>query len=111
MYKTTLSAALVTAAAFGLAACDVQKTQEGSVQAPKYEVTKKQEGNVQMPKYDVKTPDVNVSTTEKQVTVPNVDVKAEKKTIEVPKVDVTTAKEKDQGADTRAMGASGDKKQ
>lgn len=110
MSKTILSAALVTAAAFGLAACDVQKTQEGSVQAPKYEVSKTQEGNVQLPKYDVKGPDVNVTTTEKQVTVPNVDINAEKKTIEVPKVDVTTAKEKEQGSDTRAMGAAGEKK-
>jgi outer membrane lipopolysaccharide assembly protein LptE/RlpB len=97
MMKTTLTAAFVSAAALGLTACDVDKTQEGSVQAPKYEVSKTQEGQVQMPKYDVKGPDVNVSKTEKQVTVPNVDVKAEKKTIEVPKVDVTTAKEKEQG--------------
>ena len=93
MIKTTLTAALVSAAALGLTACDVQKTQEGSVQAPKYEVSKTQEGNVQVPKYDVKTPDVDVSKTQKQVTVPNVDVKAEKKTIEVPKVTVTPANE------------------
>ena len=98
MFKTTLTAALVSAAALGLAACDVQKTQEGKVDAPKYEVSKTQEGNVQMPKYDVKGPDVDVSKTQKEINVPNVDVKAEKKTIEVPKVEVTTAKEKEQQA-------------
>jgi uncharacterized lipoprotein len=98
MMKTTLTAAFVSAAALGLAGCDVDKTQEGSVKAPKYEVSKTQEGQVQMPKYDVKGPDVNVSTQQKEVNVPNVDVKAEKKTIEVPKVDVTTAKEKEQGS-------------
>ncbi len=106
MFKTSLIAAAAAAAALGLTACDVQKTAEGNVQAPKYEVTKKQEGNVDLPKYDVKGPDVKVGTTEKQVTVPNVDVKAEKKTIEVPKVDVTTGKEKREGSDTQSMGAA-----
>jgi hypothetical protein len=98
MFKTTLTAAFVSAAALGLTACDVQKTQEGNVQAPKYEVSKTQEGSAQLPKYDVKGPDVNVSKTEKQVSVPNVDVKTEKKTIEVPKVSVTTPQEKEKQA-------------
>jgi hypothetical protein len=40
----------------------------------------------------VKTPDVQVTTTEKTVTVPT--VKAEEKTIELPKVTVTPAKDK-----------------
>ncbi|KQT13015.1 hypothetical protein [Ramlibacter sp. Leaf400] len=102
MIKTTLTAALVSAAALGLTACDVQKTQEGNVNLPKYDVSKTQEGSAQLPKYDVKGPDVNVSSTEKQVTVPNVDVNAEKKTIEVPKVTVTTPKEKEQQANAGA---------
>ena len=94
MFKTSLIAAAAAAAAFGLTACDVQKTAEGNVQAPKYEVTKKAEGDVKLPKYDVKGPDVNVTT--------------EKKTIEVPKVDVTTGGEKRQqeGSNTQAMGAA-----
>lgn len=87
MFKTTATAILVSAAALGLAACDVEKTQEGNVNLPKYDVQKTQEGTAQLPKYDVKTPDVNVTT--------------EKKTIEVPKVDVTTAKEKE----AQSMGA------
>ena len=107
MIKTTAITAAAIAAAFGLSACDVQKTQEGSVQAPKYEVTKKQEGDVTLPKYDVKGPDVNVTTTEKQVKVPDVDVKTENKTITVPKVYVTTAKEKEQQEkSTQSMGAA-----
>ena len=49
MLKTTLTAAFVSAAALGLTACDVQKTQEGNVQVPKYEVSKTQEGSAQLP--------------------------------------------------------------
>lgn len=108
MIKTALTTAFVTAAALGLTACDVQKTQEGKVQAPKYEVSKTQDGQVQLPKYDVKGPDVQVSKEQKQVTVPDVDVHTEKKTITVPKVDVTTAKEKEQKENAATMGASGD---
>ncbi|WBY00368.1 hypothetical protein PE066_12885 [Ramlibacter tataouinensis] len=96
MSKTTLTAALAAAAALGLAACDVQKTDEGHVALPKYEVTKTQEGRVDLPNYNVKTPDVEVGTTRKQVTVPDVDVHAEKKTIEVPKVTVTPPAEERQ---------------
>lgn len=89
MFKTTVTAALVSAAVLGLSACDVKKTQEGNVNLPKYDVQKTEQGSAQLPKYDVKGPDVNVST--------------EKKTIEVPKVTVTTPQEKEQGT---AMGAA-----
>lgn len=84
--KTTLATALAAAIAFGLAGCDVKKTQEG--------------------KYEVTPPDVKVGKTEKQVTVPKV-VEGEKKTIEVPKVDVKTAREKEQEQAGKQMGASG----
>jgi hypothetical protein len=94
MHKTITIAALATVTALGLAACDVKKTQEGSVTMPKYDVTKTQEGNVTVPKYDVKGPDVSVTKEEKTVTVPT--VKTEEKTITVPNVNVTTAKEKEQ---------------
>jgi uncharacterized lipoprotein len=97
MIKTIVTAA-AAAATLGLAACDVNKTQEGNVSLPKYDVQKTQEGSAQLPKYDVKGPDVQVGSTQKSVTVPDVDVKAEKKTIEVPKVTVTTPKEKEQQA-------------
>jgi uncharacterized lipoprotein len=80
----------VAAAAFGLAACDVNKTQEGNVTLPKYEKT--QEGNVTVPKYEVTPPDVKVTTTQKEVKVPT--VKTEERTIEVPKVEVTPAKDR-----------------
>jgi uncharacterized lipoprotein len=94
MIKTTLTATLVSAAVLGLAACDVKKTQEGSVDLPKYDVKKTQEGNVQMPKYDVKGPDVQVGSKEETVKVPT--VRTEEKKVEVPTVSVTTPKEKEQ---------------
>lgn len=80
-----------SAAAFALVGCDVEKTQEGNVTAPKYEVTKKQDGDVTLPKYDVDAPKVDVTTTQKQVTVPDVDVNTRKETITVPKVDISRA--------------------
>src|SRR4051794_10587678 len=46
MFKTTTIAAIAAVAALGLSACDVKKTQEGSVTVPKYDVKKTEEGNV-----------------------------------------------------------------
>ncbi len=69
--------------AFSLAACDVEKTQEGEM--PDVDVSV-DEG--QAPKYDVDAPDVDVSTKEKEVEVPDVDVDMEKKKVTVPDVDV-----------------------
>jgi len=105
MFKTALTAAIVATGVLGLSACDVKKTQEGHVQAPKYEVEKKQDAEVKLPKYDVTAPDVKVGSTEKQVTVPKVET--EKRTIEVPSVDVKTAKEKEAEQQQRQMGAAG----
>jgi hypothetical protein len=51
----------------GMAGCDVEKTEEGSL--PDVEV---EGGN--MPEYDVDAPEVDVGTKEKTVTVPDVDV-------------------------------------
>ncbi len=82
MRKTSIVlAGLVSIAALGLVGCDVKKTQEGSVTAPKFDVTKTKEGDVTLPKYDV--------------TAPKVDVTTEKKTVDVtvPKVTVTPASE------------------
>lgn len=92
MLKKTASLAAVSLFALGLAACDVQKTQEGNVTVPKYEVDKTQQGSVTMPKYDVKTPDVAINKEEKTVEVPT--IKKEERTIEVPNVDVTPAKDR-----------------
>ncbi|MBE7940583.1 MULTISPECIES: hypothetical protein [Ramlibacter] len=88
-----IAGALAVAGLVGLTGCDVRKTQEGHVQAPKYEVEKKQSGEVQLPKYDVTAPDVKVGSTQKEVTVPKVET--EKKTIDVPSVDITTARDKE----------------
>lgn len=69
-------AGLVSIAALGLAGCDVQKTKEGNVTAPKFEVSKTKEGDVTLPKYDVTAPKVEVTTEKKtvDVTVPKVEV-------------------------------------
>ncbi len=92
MRTTTILVPALVAAAFGLAACDVKKTQEGNVNLPKYDVQKTQEGNVNLPKYDVKGPDVQVSKEEKTVNVPT--VKTEEKSVTLPKVEVQTGGEK-----------------
>ena len=60
---------MTLAAALGLAACDVDQTEEGSL--PDVDVNV-EGGN--MPEYDVETADVEVGTQEKTVTVPDVDV-------------------------------------
>jgi hypothetical protein len=93
MFKTTLAVGIISIGVLGLAGCDVKKTQEGKVDAPKYEVTKKKDGDVTLPKYDVTTPDVKVGSKEETVKVPKVTT--EEKKIDVPTVDVTTAKEKE----------------
>jgi len=105
MFKNALAISIVAAGVLGLSACDVKKTQEGHVQAPKYEVEKTQQGSVQLPKYDVTTPDVQVGSKDATVTVPKVET--EKKTIQVPTVGVKTAKEKEQEQANKQMGSSG----
>lgn len=92
MRKTAIALMITGLGATGLYGCDVKKTQEGNVTAPKYEVEKKQSGDVTLPKYDVTTPDVQVSKTEKSVPVPKVTT--EERTVEVPKVTITPADEK-----------------
>ncbi len=82
MNKMT-SALMAIFLAGGLAACDVDQTQEG--EAPDVDVK-----GGQLPEYDVQGPDVDVKKEERQVTVPDVDVDVnkEKKTVTVPDVDV-----------------------
>ena len=62
-----LTVTLTGAAALGLAACDVQQTEEGDM--PEVSV---EGGN--MPEYDVDTADVDVETEERTVEVPVIDV-------------------------------------
>ena len=64
-YATALI--LVPAIAFGVAACDVQKTQEGKL--PEVEVS-----GGQVPKYDVEVGDVDVEMEKKEITVPTIDI-------------------------------------
>lgn len=65
--KRIIATSLILPFALGLAACDVDQTQEGDM--PEVEVT---EG--QLPEYDVETADVDVGTEEKTIEVPDVDV-------------------------------------
>jgi uncharacterized lipoprotein len=92
MLKKSLSIATAFLLAAGMAACDVDQTQEGQVDLPKYEVEKTQEGNVEAPRFDADAPDVNVKTEEQTVEVPTVET--EQKKVEVPNVDVDAPKEK-----------------
>ncbi len=64
-----MAPAALMIAALGLAACDVEQTEEGSL--PEVDI-EAEAGS--MPEYDVDTADVDVGTEEKTVTVPDVDV-------------------------------------
>lgn len=68
-YKKWMGPAALLVAALGLAACDVEQTEEGSLPDVDIEA---EAGS--MPEYDVDTADVDVGTKEKTVTVPDVDV-------------------------------------
>tara|TARA_A100001391_G_scaffold1033_3_gene1437 strand:- start:32940 stop:33161 length:222 start_codon:yes stop_codon:yes gene_type:complete len=59
--------AMVGTAAMGLAACDVEKTEDGEM--PEVNV---EGGN--LPEYDVDAPDVEVGMEEQTVEVPTIDV-------------------------------------
>ena len=65
--KRLIATSLIAPFALGLAACDVDQTEEGEM--PELQV---EEGN--MPEYDVETADVDVGTEERTVEVPTVDV-------------------------------------
>lgn len=93
MLRNFATAGLVTLAAIGLVACDVEKTREGNVTVPKYEVKKTQEGDVTLPKVDVDAPSVNVTSKEKVIEVPKIEKK--EKTVVVPSIDVVPAGEKE----------------
>jgi hypothetical protein len=65
--KRLIAASLIAPFALGLAACDVDQTEEGEMPEVRVEG-----GN--MPEYDVETADVDVGTEEKTVEVPTVDI-------------------------------------
>jgi hypothetical protein len=90
--QSLIIAGLFSLATIGLVGCDVEKTAEGNVEAPKYEVSKTKEGDVTLPKYDVTAPDVKVGTKEAEVNVPKITT--EKETMNVPTIGVKTAEEK-----------------
>jgi hypothetical protein len=65
--KRLIATSLIAPFALGLAACDVDQTEEGEM--PEVNV---EEGN--MPEYDVETADVDVGTKERTVEVTDVDI-------------------------------------
>ena len=65
--KKFTTALVLTAASLGLAACDIDQTEEAEL--PEVDV---EGGN--MPEFDVETADVDVGTEEVTVEVPDVDV-------------------------------------
>ncbi len=65
--RKLMTFAMVGTAAMGLAACDVEKTEDGEM--PEVNV---EGGN--LPEYDVDAPDVEVGMEEQTVEVPTIDV-------------------------------------
>ena len=65
--KRLIATSLIAPFALGLAACDVDQTEEGEMPEVRVEG-----GN--MPEYDVETADVDVGTKEETVEVPTIDV-------------------------------------
>ncbi|MBH9537163.1 hypothetical protein [Novosphingopyxis sp. YJ-S2-01] len=84
----TKSLPLISVAALGLslAACSVDKTEEG--EAPELNV---EADAGQLPEYDVDTADVNVGTETTEVAVPEVDVTTDKEKVTVPDINVEPA--------------------
>lgn len=75
---------------FAFVGCDVDVKDPGKVPEINVET---EEGR--MPDVDVRGPEVDVKTREKEVTVPDIDVKTEKARVTVPDVDVDLPKEND----------------
>lgn len=69
----SFTALLAIASLTALSACDVDKTEEGSLPDVDVNAT-----GGELPEYNVEGPDVNVGTTTETVEVPTVDVDAPK---------------------------------
>lgn len=67
--RKILIATILPAAALGLAACDVEQTEEGDMP----EVDMQVDGG-ELPEFDVDTADVEIGTEEATIEVPTVDV-------------------------------------
>lgn len=71
--KTTIKMFAASVICFGIAACDVDQTQEANL--PEVDVNA---SGGQLPEFDVDAPEVNVGTENTVVEVPTVDVDAPK---------------------------------
>lgn len=87
---------LALSALGALAACEVQKTDEGH--APRVRV----EDRGDLPNYDVKPADVDVEVRQRaaEVKVPDIDVKVDTKRMNLPDIDVKVGDEVDADAPT-----------
>jgi hypothetical protein len=99
--------------AFGLAACEVEQTEEGdapdvdieaeSGRLPEYEQTEEGElpdvdVNVKpgkLPKYDIDAPDVHVSLEKRTITVPKLIVVSEEEEVTIPHIDIDFPREEE----------------
>ena len=81
----------LSTAALGLAACDVDKTEEGEL--PDVDVSV--DGG-ELPNYEVETADVELKQKKSTVTVPDVDVDTEEREITVPDIDIEMPGESEQ---------------
>lgn len=106
LVRLSSGAALALTLVLGLAACDVDKTQEGKMpdvdiqaesgQLPEYEQVEEtklptldvdvEEGR--LPKYDIDAPEVTVSLKERTVTVPKLIVVTEEEQMKVPHIGI-----------------------
>ena len=77
-----------------IAGCDVDVKDKGQV--PDVDVTVT---GGRVPDVDVRGPDIDVSTKEKEITVPDVDIKTKKSTITVPDVKVDIPQENEDEVD------------
>ncbi len=94
MNLRNLSLAIIPLAAFSLVGCDVDVKDPG--EAPEVNV----EGG-RAPDVDVRTPDVDVTTEEREVDVPNVDVdvSSERTKVQLPNVDIDVPSENEAEVD------------
>jgi len=69
-FKLLSGSTVAAIAALGLAACDVDKTQDGELPEVKVQV----DGEAKLPKYDVNGPDVTVGKKKVEMEVPTVDI-------------------------------------
>lgn len=88
MKWSRIASALLLGGSMALMGCDVDVEDEGKL--PEVDVDAEPG---ELPDVDVRGPDVEVDSEQKEIEVPDVDVETEKETITVPDVDVDLPEE------------------